>query len=336
MSALSLHVDPAASGKRAKLNATAKVFSPMTSPKSTPASSSSPQYDMSSPEADPLFRSALDAVFGLPYGGSLAFVRNGMTNESVTEFNSFGEGPVYVPTVMILPEKLAVSAESTGLGCVDDPCAKLLVNGRDYSQDQPGFNFLVIDTDTLEAHVAIFNTSSQIGNESKHMAQFIYAIAPSAVVLMAVKGDGVRRLHPIARQALAYLGVEIPAADNAQALKEVIAGIPCDDANAADLLNVCAIVNAAKCAKVLVDAGWNVNHQKSHGTMNTPLLDAVFYGSFAVVRVLIRECNADAGIKNKWQETAEGIAEKLFGLTLASIVDDEEQDSQLPKSPTTN
>jgi len=319
--------------KRAKLNPSAKVFSPPVTPREELENSSS--YDMNSTDAEPSFRKALNAIFGLPYGGSIAFMRNGLTNESTTEFNSFGDGTVFLSPSIIIPDKLVVSVESTGLGNVDEPCARLLVNGKDFAPNHTGFNFLVINPSNMDAYVAVFNTSSQIGNESKHMAKFIYSIAPEAVVLIAVKGDGVRRLHPQARQALAYLGVEIPSPDDAVTLSEAIGEIPPDDSSAADLLNVCAIVNAAKCAKVLVDAGWNVNHQKSHGTMNTALLDAVFYGSSAVARVLIRECEADVNLKNKWQETAEGIAQKLFGISLSEIVDDEENDSQIPKSPKT-
>jgi len=320
------------SPKRTKLNAQAKVFSPPV----TPREKASADYDMNSSDADPLFRQAVNAIFGLPYGGGLAFIRNGLTNESSTEFKSFGEGRVLIPTQLIVPEKLAVTAESVGLGNVDDPEAKLCVNGKDVSPNQTGFNFLVIDPKTMDAFVAVFNTSSQIGNESSHMAKFIYSISPQAVVLLAVKGDGVRRLHPVARQALGWLGVELPAPDNADDLTEAIKLIPPNDDNAADLLNLCAVVNAARCAKVLVEAGWNVNHQKSHGTQNTALLDSVFYGSFLVARVLIRECNADVELKNKWNETASGIAEKLFGMKLDEIVNDESQESLVPKSPDPN
>jgi len=325
---MALHVN--VTSKRAKLNSAAKVFSPTVSSRQTEKDDT--KFEMTSSEADPIFREALNAIFGIPYGGSLAFLRNGLTNESVTEMNSFGEGSVFVPTALIVPEKLAVSCESMGLGSVDEPQARLLVNGKDFAPNHTGFNFLVINPATMDAYVAVFNTSSQIGNESKHMAQFIYSIDPQAVVLMAVKGDGVRRLHPMAREALRYLGVEIPEHDDAQTLAKCIVEIPPDDAQAADLLNICAIVNAAKCASVLVNAGWNVNHQKEHGTKNTALLDAVFYGSFNVVRVLVSECEADVGLRNKWGETANNIAEKLFELTLEDIVNDSKE-SQLPKSP---
>jgi len=327
------------SNKRAKLNATAKVFSAPSTPKEESkgaAVAESSLYDMNSTECDPTYRKAVNAIFGLPFGGSLSFIRNGLTNESFTEFNSFGEGQTMIPTVLVSSGKLAVTVESVGLGNVDEPAARLYVNGKDFSPNQTGFNFLVINPSTMDAYVAVFNTSSQIGNESSHMAKFIYSIDPSCIVLIGVKGDGVRRLHPIARTALAYLGLELPAPDNSEALNEVITEIPVDNDSTADLLNLCAVVNAPQCALRLVQAGWNVNHQKKHGTQNTALLDSVFYGSFNVARVLIQQCQADLSITNKWGESAPVIAEKLFGLKLGEVMEDHENHSMVPKSPDPN
>jgi hypothetical protein len=205
-------------------------------------------------------------------------------------------------------EKLTVEVTSGGMN--DGDLAKICINGADYCPNQRGVNILVVDTKTLDAYVGVFDTHTHIGNESSHLTRFLTAIPESNVVLIAVRYDAARRMHPEARSALLSRGVELPAMDNVDLLERVVKSV--DPNRGADLLSMAATVNAFKCAELLLKSGWDVNHQKRHGSRNTPLLDAVFHGSVDVVRVLL-EAKANAELHNKWQETAGDIASKLFG-----------------------
>lgn len=258
-------------------------------------------YDVGAPKE---FRVGIDAIYGLPFGGSLAFVFDGSKAHTVCKTMGSGAAEMKVQ----VNEKLTVEVFSGGMH--DGDKAKILINGNDYCPNQKGVNILVVDTKTLDAYVGVFDTHTHIGNESSHLTRFLTAIPETHIVLIAVRYDAARRMHPEARQALMARGVQLPDTDNALALEQVVKEI---DANrGADLLSMAATLNAAKCAEVLLKNGWDVNHQKRHGSRNTPLLDAVFHGSVDVVRVLL-DANANVDLQNKWQETAIDIATKLFG-----------------------
>lgn len=265
---------------------------------------SSSYYNPYDPKAPTAFRSGIDAIYGLPFGGSLAFIYDG-TN-GTTSWKKMGDGMASLDAT--ISEKLTVSAMSGGLS--DGDFSKILVNGVDYSPNQKGINILVIDPVTLDAYVGVFDTHTHIGNESSHLTRFLSSIPEKHLIVLSVRYDASRRLHPDARAALVRRGVEIPAIDSAEQLSIVIEQI--DLTLGAELLSMAATVNAHKCARLLLEKGWDVNHQKKHGSRNTPLLDAVFHGSVAVVKVLL-ECNADRTLANKWHETAGDIAIKLFG-----------------------
>jgi hypothetical protein len=258
-------------------------------------------YDVNAPKE---FRTGIDAIYGLPFGGSLAFVFDGSKPHTVCK--SMGSGLAELKVQ--ISEKLTVEVVSGGMH--DGDVAKILINGNDYSPNQKGVNILVVDTKTLDAYVGVFDTHTHIGNESSHLTRFLTAIPESHVVLVAIRYDAARRMHPEARQALKQRGVDIPEMDNAAVLEEVVKGV--DPNRGADLLSMAATVNAFHCAEVLLKNGWDVNHQKRHGSRNTPLLDAVFHGSVDVVRVLL-DAHANVDLQNKWQETAIDIATKLFG-----------------------
>jgi len=258
-------------------------------------------YDVNAPKE---FRAGIDAIYGMPFGGSLAFVFDGVKAHTVCKSMGSGQAALKVQ----VNEKLTVDVISGGMN--DGDVAKIMINGNDYCPNQRGVNILVVDTKTLDAYVGVFDTHTHIGNESSHLTRFLIAIPETHVVLVAIRYDAARRMHPEARQALKARGVDLPEMDNAAALAEVLKGV---DANCgADLLSMAATVNAVKCANLLLKSGWDVDHQKRHGSRNTPLLDAVFHGSIDVVRVLL-EARANADLQNKWQETAIDIATKLFG-----------------------
>jgi len=258
-------------------------------------------YDANAPKE---FRAGIDAIYGMPFGGSLAFVFDGVKAHTVCKSMGSGQASLKVQ----VNEKLTVDVISGGMN--DGDVAKIMINGNDYCPNQRGVNILVVDTKTLDAYVGLFDTHTHIGNESSHLTRFLTAIPETNVVLVAIRYDAARRMHPEARQALKSRGVDLPELDNADALAQVVKEV--DPNRAADLLSMAATVNAVKCAEVLLKNGWDVDHQKRHGSRNTPLLDAVFHGSIDVVRVLL-EAHANADLQNKWQETAIDIATKLFG-----------------------
>lgn len=119
--------------------------------------------------------------------------------------------------------------------------------------------------------------------------------------------------------------MEIPQPDNVEVLLDALESHAFSKDRARDLLSICATINAPKCAEELIKAGWEVNFQRSHGSKNSPLLDATFHGSVETIALLLRN-GADIKLKNKWKETAEDIATKLFGFdTLEDMIDPENQ-----------
>jgi hypothetical protein len=258
-------------------------------------------YDKLAPKA---FRKGMDAIYGLSFGGSLAFVFDGHKNQTV--WTPAGNGPAKIQ--VSISEKLQIEVISGGL--CDGDCAQILINGKNYSPNERGVNILVVDPNSLDAYVGVFDTHTHIGNESSHLARFISAIPEKNIVLIAVRYDATRRMHQEARRALQQKGVSFPSIDNVESLSEVIGEI--NPSLGAELLSMAATVNAWKCADLLLEKGWNVNYQKKHGSRNTPLLDAVFHGSVAVVEVLLKY-GANQTLQNKWHETAKDIVTKLFG-----------------------
>jgi hypothetical protein len=273
-----------------------------------------PQYNAFEASAPSAYRTALDAIYGLPFCGSLAFI--GHAGENATAWRRVGAGSA------VLERQIGqnnIRVESAGL--LDGDLARMVINGVDYSPNQKGINILVVDPKTLDAYVGVFDTHTHIGNESHHLAKFLDSIPPTHFVLLAVRHDASRRLHPTARTALQAHGVAIPAPDNAEILQDAIESHAFSKDKAKELLSICATINAPKCAEVLIEAGWEVNYQRNHGSRNTPLLDATFHGSVETMSVLLN-AGAEVKLKNKWNETAEDMATKLFGFdTLEAMID---------------
>jgi len=195
---------------------------------------------------------------------------------------------------------------------LDGDYARLIINGTDYSPNQKGINILVIDPQTLDAYIGAFDTHAHVGNESHHLTKFLASVPATHVLILAVRADASRRLHYQARLALQERGVDFPSPDNAEMLLDSIDSKAFNRNKAAELLLFAAIVNAPKCAKILIDHGWDINYQRKHGSQNTALLDATFHGSVETLELLL-EHGANRSITNKWSETAEDIATKLFG-----------------------
>lgn len=251
------------------------------------------------------FTLALDAIFGFPLSGSLCFLSDG-NGFSQTSWTHAGDGKASISKV--INEKLKVDIESAGIR--DGDFSKILVNGKDLSPNQKGINMLVIDPVTLNAFIGAFNTVKQEKNESLHLARFLVGISDKKIIALSVRYDAARRLTSEAKLALRARGIQFPESDNVEALKKVVNEL--DKDKSAELLSMCAYVNAHKCARVLIQNGWDVNFQKKHGSKNTALIEAVFHGSIQTLKVLL-ENNADQDLQNKWNETAKDIANKLFG-----------------------
>ena len=52
------------------------------------------QYNAFKAEVPAAYRAAMDAIYGLPFGGSLAFI--GQNGEGLTEWKAVGQGPAYL------------------------------------------------------------------------------------------------------------------------------------------------------------------------------------------------------------------------------------------------
>jgi len=246
----------------------------------------------------------MDAIFGMPFGGSMAFLR--APDKTKTIWRHAGEGAV------VLTESVsdAVQVQIESAGFLDGDYAKLIVNGRDLSPNAKGINILVVNPETLDAYVGVFDTFTVHSTDSHLLIRFLENISASALVLLAVRFDAARRLHPLARTKLRELGLDFPIADDATALQEAIKDLAVTGAE--ELLTFCGVANAPKCARFLAENGWDIDFQKDHGSKNTPLLDAVFHGSVSVVQVLL-SLGADTRRLNKWSESAADIALKLYG-----------------------
>jgi len=256
------------------------------------------------------FRRAMDSIHGFPFGGSVAFVgtKNNADNANETVVKTAGEGEAEIRCQV--RDNVVVTVRSAGF--LDGDFAQILINEVDYSPNKKGLNLVVIDPVSLDAYLGVFDTHSHNGNESPLLARFLQSVPEGHIILLAVRYDAAKRLHPAAREALVDCGIAIPVPDNADVLSEAIPDLSAS--RAGDLLQLCGTLNAEKCAKVLLDAGWDVNCCKSHGSRNTPLHEAVFHGSIAVAELLL-EKGADVTMINKWKETPEGIANKLFGFS---------------------
>jgi len=274
------------------------------------ADSNADTYNPFGRDAPTAFRRAVDAIHGFPFGGSVAFVgtKNNVEELNETVVKLAGDGQAEIRRQ--IHENVVVTVRSAGF--LDGDYAEILINEVDYSPNKKGLNLVVIDPLTLDAYLGVFDTHSHIGNESPLLARFLQSVPDGHIILLAVRYDASRRLHPDARQALVDSGVNVPAPDNADALSDVIGEL--DASRAGDLLQMCATLNARKCGEVLLKSGWDVNHTKPHGSRNAALHDAVFHGSLAMVELLL-ENGADVAMINKWNETAQDIANKLFGFS---------------------
>lgn len=266
-----------------------------------------PTIDLHNPfekECPASFRMAMDSILGLPLGGSLVFVRSADFSETV--WRCVGQGPAKFSCD--ISDKLSISLESGGFH--DGDYSKILINNVDFSPNQKGINVLVLHPASLDAYVGVFDTHSQVGNESSHLSRFLREISEEQVVMISIRYDASRRLQPQARQALLGIGVKIPESDDVAKIQRCIDVL--DAEKSSELLSMCAAVNAPRCAKILIEHGWNINYQKQRGSRNTPLLDATFHASIDVLRILIHH-GAKRDLRNKWNETAQDLATKLFG-----------------------
>jgi hypothetical protein len=247
----------------------------------------------------------MDCIYGLPFGGSVAYIgiKGG---EGETMFKSAGDGVANL--TRHVHENLTFEVSSAGF--LDGDFASILINGVDYSPNKKGVNVVVINPVSLDAYLGVFDTHSHFNNESLLLARFIHSIPEGHIILLSVRFDAARRLHPNARIALYSAGLDLPESDDDKRLAEVLDDI--EASMSGDLLTMAAAINASKCARLLLEQGWDVNHVKGYGSRNASIHDAVFHGSIDVIEVLT-EFEADLTIRNKWNETATDIATSLFG-----------------------
>jgi len=254
------------------------------------------------------FRDAMDAIFGIPFGGSIAYMGGGDLKPR-TAWAPSGRGASAL--IGKYGDKMPISLAVESGGFRDGDFARILINGIDYSPNEKGFNIVILNPQDMDAYVGCFDTHSHTSNESQHLVNFLEQISPSHIVLIAVRGDAARRLHQSARKALENIGLILPKSDDHIRLGKLVGTLTIS--KSADLLQMCSVVNAPKCTEILLSGGWDINYCKMHGSHNTALIDAVFFGSFDVVRVLL-QYKANTQLVNKWGESALDVAKKLYGV----------------------
>jgi len=293
-------------------------------PKKTKLKEEEEGYNPFDKECPKSYTRAIDCIYGMPFGGSVVFAGvKGSADLCETVINPAGLGEAKVK--MEVNDNLAF--EATSAGFLDGDFAEILINGVDYSPNKRGINLVVVDPENLDAYLGVFDTHSHENNESVLLARFIESIPDGHYVIISVRYDCSKRLHVTAREALKNLGLAVPLDDDSELLSSFLEDL--DREKAGDLLTFCAQVNAKNCAFVLLENGWKVDHVKKHGSLNTAIHDAVFHGSVDVLKVLLKY-DPDRSLLNKWKETAEDIASKLFGFTTLEdmiadpeVVDDE-------------
>jgi len=262
---------------------------------------------------------AYSAIYGLPLYGSLAFcavklhstvtsATEDETTESKTDCISRLSDRFNGPS-SIFAKSGDIDIRIISAGKDDGDFCSIYVNGEDYCENQRGFNLVVVDPVSRKVQTASFDTHG-VPEEADRMKDFISAIKKGSLVLGGVKDDGAKFLCDAGRECLTtQLGVVIPHADDGTRLSAVVEKLPPGKTKV--LLTVCAKANAGKCAKVLVENGWDMHAQASH-TENTPLHDAVYQKNIEVAQVLI-DLGADLSMKNRWGETPENIAINKHG-----------------------
>ena len=100
--------------------------------------------------------------------------------------NAFcSSGNIYHNTIMLISTAKSVMVELQS----SDSKATIKVNGRDISKDDRGFNIVILDYTTGNVQSSeSFNTQND-GGSAKAMANFLSALKPATIVLVASKGD---------------------------------------------------------------------------------------------------------------------------------------------------
>jgi len=264
---------------------------------------------------------AYNAIYGLPLYGSVVFI--GMKPGYYKDFEGEDEireeeeescTETIIHKRFLGPAQIVKRIRGTwdvelySAGKDDGDYARIVINGTDYAENKRGFNLVVLVPETGETKAEAFDTHG-LPEEAEKLAAFISSAPAGSFILGAVRDDGAKFLGEIGRAALRLVGVSVPKADDALALQAIVNDLPPDRTRV--LLTVCAKANAKHCARVLLNAGWDLHTRASH-TLNTPLHDAVYQRNTDVAIVLL-DHGADSRLENKWGETPEAIAQKKFG-----------------------
>lgn len=261
---------------------------------------------------EPSLREAYNSVYGLSLYGSLTFATLRAANSFVLIQSEMRErflGPAIVSVSLCVNGDHAnvMKVSATSAGKDDGDLASIILDDKEVALNLRGVNIVVVNAETGELHSSHCFDTHGSPSESQLLARFVRQTASNligSVIIGAIRDDGAKFLTEEGRQAIAQLGVQLPEADNSERLSRVLHYLPIHRCQV--LLTVCAKANAARCARLLLEAGWPVSYRATH-TLNTPLHDAAYQCNTEVAEVLIAH-GACQTATNRWGESPNDIA----------------------------
>eukprot|EP00475_Leptophrys_vorax_P013002 TRINITY_DN1937_c0_g1_i1.p1 TRINITY_DN1937_c0_g1~~TRINITY_DN1937_c0_g1_i1.p1 ORF type:complete len:676 (+),score=129.65 TRINITY_DN1937_c0_g1_i1:93-2120(+) len=303
------------------------------------SNASATSFNVYDRKVSPALQQAWDAVFGVPFRGSIAYVgviekKPGQVGFSVLQsnheirhrFQGCSQADLTVELRSPVKAKFDIVVRSAGYD--DGNFAEVLVNGEQCCKNERGINLCIINPVSGAMDVEVFDTFSVNGSdEVARLESFITgklfeekkSYRCVRLVCISVKEDCSKNLKDQGKLVLESLGIKFDPRDDYQKLIPLIESGALPPEKTPSLLNLCAKSNAYKTIELLIKNGWRIDYRPKHGLQNTALHDAIFHGSKEAAQALIRG-GANFHIRNKIGETAEEMILKAHGQDIDGFV----------------
>lgn len=298
-------------------------------------------------------QTAWDAVFGIPFRGSIAYIgviekRNVDQDFKVVQahmemkkrFSGQTSTDLTLEVKSPVQNKIELIVNSGGYD--DGNVAEVFLNGQLVSKNDRGINIVVLDPVSLNVTSAAFDTFSVNGPEEvDRLEDFVLenllrrAVGNRyvRVVCVAVKDDCTKNLKAKGRRILESMGMKFPMRDHSEMIHPLIENGALPAERTPSLLNLCAKSNAHRCLDLLLSHGWRIDYRPKHGLQNTALHDAIFHDSKEAARCLLQH-GANYTIRNKIGETAEDMIAKSYLQTLEEFKNSQSDEMETKKTQT--